>query len=56
MHYKNDYNFRFWQCGEVINTINGLKKSLENHKEKFKTFKSFVYLLYSIIFEAQLIV
>jgi len=38
--YKNDYNFRFWQCGEVINTINGLKKSLENHKEKFKTFKS----------------
>jgi hypothetical protein len=37
--YKNDYNFRFWQCGDVANSVDDLKMSLVNFKENFKTYK-----------------
>jgi CDP-glycerol glycerophosphotransferase (TagB/SpsB family) len=37
--YKNDYNFRFWQCGDVANSVEDLKNSLGHYKENFKTYK-----------------
>jgi len=35
--YKNDVDFRFWRCGEVINSVEGLKPALNKASEKFKT-------------------
>jgi len=37
--YKNDYNFRFWQCGDVANSVEDLKKSLDHYKGSFNTYK-----------------
>jgi CDP-glycerol glycerophosphotransferase (TagB/SpsB family) len=37
--YKNDYNFRFWECGTVIKSINQLKNSLDNCFNDFKKYE-----------------
>src|SRR5690606_38441003 len=39
--YKDDINYRFWQCGDVINSINELNEALKISKEnQQKTYKS----------------
>ncbi|MCG2431379.1 CDP-glycerol glycerophosphotransferase family protein [Aequorivita xiaoshiensis] len=39
--YKDDINYRFWQCGDVINSITELKEALKSSKENHqKTYKS----------------
>ena len=37
--FKKDSNYRFWQCGEVINTVKTLDKALQNIKLNFQEFK-----------------
>jgi hypothetical protein len=37
--YKNDYNFRFWQCGNVINNVEDLKTAMDSCFENFKVYK-----------------
>lgn len=37
--FKKDSNYRFWQCGEVINTSKELNKALQNIEFNFKKFK-----------------
>ena len=37
--FKKDSNYRFWQCGEVINTVKKLDKALQNIKLNFQEFK-----------------
>jgi len=37
--YKDDFNFRFWQCGDVINEVAQLKTALDNCFENFKTYE-----------------
>ena len=39
INYKKDSHYRFWRCGEVINTPKNLNKSLQNIKPNFNTFK-----------------
>lgn len=39
VNYKNDFNFRFWQCGEIINNIENLKQKLNNCIVDFETYK-----------------
>ncbi|WP_313114604.1 CDP-glycerol glycerophosphotransferase family protein [Aequorivita sediminis] len=38
--YKDDINYRFWQCGDVINSINEMNEALNNchkiHQKKYK--------------------
>lgn len=34
--YKNDLNYRFWKCGEVINSTDQLKKALQNAYSDFE--------------------
>lgn len=38
--YEKDKNYRFWKCGEVLNSDEGLDQSLNNCFEKFKKYKS----------------
>ena len=41
VNYKDDINYRFWQCGDVINSINELNEALKISKENHqKTYKS----------------
>ena len=37
--YKDDFNFRFWQCGDVINEVAQIKTALDNCFENFKTYE-----------------
>jgi CDP-glycerol glycerophosphotransferase (TagB/SpsB family) len=37
--YKKDSHYRFWKCGEVINTSKNLDKSLQNIEPNFNKFK-----------------
>ena len=37
--YKNDYNFRFWQCGDVINNVEDLKTAMDSCFENFKVYE-----------------
>jgi hypothetical protein len=37
--HEDHFEFRFWKCGDVVNTIDKLKKSLEACFENFKTYK-----------------
>ena len=39
INYKNDNHYRFWQCGEVINTSKTLEKALQNTELDFKKYK-----------------
>lgn len=36
LDFKDDINYRFWKCGEVINTANKLNSALKNSEETFK--------------------
>lgn len=39
--YKNDLDYRFWRCGEVLNSVKNLKTALDSAPEKFKdTYKT----------------
>ena len=37
--YKNDFSFRFWKCGPVINKIEDLMNSLEKVQKDFNNYK-----------------
>jgi len=37
--YQNDINYRFWQCGEVIDSLDQLDDALKNSEEIFKEFE-----------------
>lgn len=39
INYKQDDHYRFWQCGEVINTSEALEKALQNSELDFKKYK-----------------
>ncbi|MEZ4795892.1 MAG: CDP-glycerol glycerophosphotransferase family protein [Flavobacteriaceae bacterium] len=39
-NYKNDYNFRFWQCGDVINSVEYLKNCLKDYEYNFTAYKA----------------
>ncbi|QAA80771.1 hypothetical protein EI546_03055 [Aequorivita sp. H23M31] len=36
VEYKNDINYRFWKCGDVINTIGELDDALRTSSQKFQ--------------------
>ncbi len=38
--YHNDYAFRFWKCGDVVQTIEALSTVLPLAKEHFKTYEA----------------
>ncbi len=37
--YKNDINFRFWQCGEVVSSVSELENALRFVEENFQQYK-----------------
>ena len=39
INYKQDNHYRFWQCGEVINTSKALEKAIQNSELDFKKYK-----------------
>jgi hypothetical protein len=39
INYNKDSHYRFWQCGEVINTTEALEKALQNTELNFKKYK-----------------
>jgi len=38
VNYKDNYEFRFWKCGDVVNSVENLKKSLDDCFENFKIY------------------
>jgi hypothetical protein len=39
VNYQKDYRFRFWQCGDVVNSIEELNTSLDNCFNNFKNYQ-----------------